>query len=174
MIPPPFPRTYHFLVLGQDEVVVTEGHAENNRRHAFEAVDPLLPLRPLATNIKHPGEAEEPSQKLWRPPCPATTPFRGDGGASTDCHTSRVQGRTRTRLPPARRPLRALLFPAEGSLRPEFFSLERFQQEDLELHRYPAESPGHAWFVLSPIASATSHLLDWPPSSYSQSALPVN
>lgn len=58
-IPPPFSskssRTYHFLVLSQDEVVVTEGHAENNRRHAFKTVDPLLPLRPLAANIKHPG-----------------------------------------------------------------------------------------------------------------------
>ena len=43
----------HLLVLGQDEVVAGEGHAEDDRGHALEAVDPLLPLRTLAADVKH-------------------------------------------------------------------------------------------------------------------------
>ena len=36
----------HLLVLGQDEVVSGQRDAEDDRRHAFEAVDPLLALGP--------------------------------------------------------------------------------------------------------------------------------
>ena len=46
----------HLLVLGQDEVVAGEGHAEDDGRHALEAVDPLLPLGPLAAHVKHPSQ----------------------------------------------------------------------------------------------------------------------
>ena len=44
----------HLLVLRQDEIVAGEGHAEDDGRHALEAVDPLLALRSLPTHVKHP------------------------------------------------------------------------------------------------------------------------
>lgn len=56
LLPPPFcyratqpgvsnsSMTYHFFVLGQDKVIITEGHTENNCCHTFKAMDPLLPL----------------------------------------------------------------------------------------------------------------------------------
>ena len=34
----------HFLVLGQDQVVPGQRHAEDDGRHSFETVNPLLPL----------------------------------------------------------------------------------------------------------------------------------
>ena len=52
-------RPVHLLVFGQDEVVAGEGHAEDDGGDALEAVDPLLPLGPLASHIEHPGQIEE-------------------------------------------------------------------------------------------------------------------
>ena len=43
----------HLLVLGEHEVVAAERHAEDDGRHALEAVDPLLPLRPLTADVEH-------------------------------------------------------------------------------------------------------------------------
>ena len=43
----------HLLVLGEHEVVAAERHAEDDGRHALEAVDPLLPLGPLASDVEH-------------------------------------------------------------------------------------------------------------------------
>ena len=54
----------HLLVLGQDEVVAGEGHAEDDRGHALEAVDPLLPLRTLAADVKHSAQRERKKMQL--------------------------------------------------------------------------------------------------------------
>jgi len=43
----------HLLVLGEHEVEPAERHAEDDGRHALEAVDPLLPLRPLTADVEH-------------------------------------------------------------------------------------------------------------------------
>jgi hypothetical protein len=46
----------HLLVLCQDQVIAGESHAEDDGGDALEAVDPLLPLRPLAAHVKHPAQ----------------------------------------------------------------------------------------------------------------------
>lgn len=48
---------YRGLVLMQHLVVSTECHTENDGCYILKTVDPLLPLRPLTSNIKQP-EAE--------------------------------------------------------------------------------------------------------------------
>ena len=45
----------------QDLVIATESYAEDDGRHVLEAVDPLLPLRPLAAHIKEPEKTEDES-----------------------------------------------------------------------------------------------------------------
>lgn len=47
--------TYHFIVLHEHHVVGTQSSNEDDTGHAFETVDPLLPLRPLAAHVKHPA-----------------------------------------------------------------------------------------------------------------------
>lgn len=42
----------HLLVLGQDKIIARHGDHEDDGRHALEAVDPLFPLRSLATDVK--------------------------------------------------------------------------------------------------------------------------
>jgi len=138
--------TYHFLVLGQDKVVIAEGHTENNCCHAFKAVDPLLPLRPLATNIKHPGRGRRTISAATEISLPGHRIPPQDGGDSArDFQTSRVQGKPRTR------PNISKADSSEPSLPPgsahwisKFFSLEQFQQEELDVTQKPADSPGHA------------------------------
>eukprot|EP01137_Pigoraptor_chileana_P032336 Opistho-2@21551 len=44
------------LIFGKHLVVSAQRGAENNRRHILKAVNPLLALRPLATDIEHPEE----------------------------------------------------------------------------------------------------------------------
>ena len=48
--------SYRGLVLVEDLVVLGHGDAEDDGRHVLEAVDPLLPLRPLPSHVKQPGE----------------------------------------------------------------------------------------------------------------------
>ena len=48
--------SYRGLVLVEDLVVLGHGDAEDDGRHVLEAVDPLLPLRPLTPHVKQPGE----------------------------------------------------------------------------------------------------------------------
>lgn len=36
--------TYHLLVLSQNQVIVTEGHTEDDCCHSFKTVNPLLSL----------------------------------------------------------------------------------------------------------------------------------
>lgn len=48
-------RTYHFVVFHQHHVVGAQSSDEDDAGHAFETVDPLLPLRPLAAHVKHPA-----------------------------------------------------------------------------------------------------------------------
>ena len=55
------PRTgdfvpYHLLILGQHQVISAQCDAENNGCDSFETVDPLLPLRALASHIEHSAE----------------------------------------------------------------------------------------------------------------------
>lgn len=45
--------TCHLFVFGQNQVVVAQRHTEDDGGHAFEAVDPFLPLGPLSSHIKH-------------------------------------------------------------------------------------------------------------------------
>lgn len=47
--------TYHFIVLHEHHVVGAQSSNEDDTGHAFETVDPLLPLRPLAAHVKHPA-----------------------------------------------------------------------------------------------------------------------
>ena len=44
------------LVLVQHLVVLAHRHAEDDRRHVLEAVDPLLTLRPLSSHVEEPGK----------------------------------------------------------------------------------------------------------------------
>ncbi len=44
---------HHFLIFSQDEVIVTERHAEDDGGHSLKTVDPFLPLGSLAAHIKH-------------------------------------------------------------------------------------------------------------------------
>lgn len=46
-------KTYLAALLEQDLVVLAQGHAEDDGRHVFEAVDPLLSFAPLAAHIEH-------------------------------------------------------------------------------------------------------------------------
>lgn len=46
-------QTHHLLILSQDQVISAHGYAEDDGSDSLEAVDPLLPLGPLASNIKH-------------------------------------------------------------------------------------------------------------------------
>ena len=46
-------QTYYCLVLNQHLVVFGKGNQEDDGSDIFEAMDPLFPLRPLATNVKH-------------------------------------------------------------------------------------------------------------------------
>ena len=48
----------HFFVFSENKVVAGEGDAEDDGGDPFEAVDPLLPLRPLAPHVKHPGKKQ--------------------------------------------------------------------------------------------------------------------
>jgi len=48
-----FAQTYRSLVLYQALVIATESNKEHQTLDAFEAMDPFLALRTLATNIKH-------------------------------------------------------------------------------------------------------------------------
>ena len=52
--------SYRGLVLVEDLVVLGHGDAEDDGRHVLEAVDPLLPLRPLTPHVKQPGEQGRP------------------------------------------------------------------------------------------------------------------
>lgn len=47
-------HTVHRLIFEEQLVVLRNGDQEKNRCHVLEAVDPLLTLRTLATNIEHP------------------------------------------------------------------------------------------------------------------------
>jgi len=66
--------SYHFLILGQGEVILAHRHNEDNGSYTLKTVDPLLPLGPLTTNIKHPAEHRNKfidyfmSQKTSNPP----------------------------------------------------------------------------------------------------------
>lgn len=44
----------HRLIFEQHLVVFRDGHQEENGRDVLEAVDPLLPLRSLTTDVEHP------------------------------------------------------------------------------------------------------------------------
>ncbi|MBN3323949.1 RSP14 protein, partial [Atractosteus spatula] len=70
-----FPAAYRLVILVQLEVVAAELHAEDDGCHAFEAVNPLLALRALATHVHHleallhARVAPQPlhdAQQLWR------------------------------------------------------------------------------------------------------------
>lgn len=52
-------HSVHLLVLCQDQVVAGQRDAEDDGRDSFEAMDPLLALRPLAAHIKHSGKKVE-------------------------------------------------------------------------------------------------------------------
>ena len=45
----------HLFIFSEDEVVAREGDTEDDGSDSLKAVDPLLPLRPLAPNVKHPA-----------------------------------------------------------------------------------------------------------------------
>ena len=45
--------TYRVFVLHEALIITTDSHQEEQAVHILEAVDPLLPLGPLTTNIKH-------------------------------------------------------------------------------------------------------------------------
>lgn len=49
-----FLHTVDRLVFKQELVVFGNGDKEENRGHVLEAVNPLLPLRPLTTHVEHP------------------------------------------------------------------------------------------------------------------------
>lgn len=44
---------YHFFVFSQNQVICAESNAKDDGCHSFKAMNPLLSLRPLTTNIKH-------------------------------------------------------------------------------------------------------------------------
>ena len=50
--------SHHLLILSQDQVVGAHGHTEDDGSDTLEAVDPLLPLGPLASHIKHPARRQ--------------------------------------------------------------------------------------------------------------------
>lgn len=43
----------HLFVFCQHEVVGAQSHTKDNRRHPFKAVNPLLALAPLTSDVKH-------------------------------------------------------------------------------------------------------------------------
>lgn len=45
---------YRGLVLVQHLVIPAQRHAEDDGRHVLKTVDPLLPLRPLTSDIEQP------------------------------------------------------------------------------------------------------------------------
>ncbi|RUS87380.1 hypothetical protein EGW08_004834, partial [Elysia chlorotica] len=45
---------YHFLIFCQGQVIFTHSYNKYNGCDALKTMDPFLPLRSLATNIKHP------------------------------------------------------------------------------------------------------------------------
>lgn len=49
-----FLHTVDRFVFEEQLVIFGDGYQEENRRHIFEAVNPLLTLRPLTTDIEHP------------------------------------------------------------------------------------------------------------------------
>lgn len=50
--------TCHFFIFGQNQVIVTQRHTEDDGRHSFKAVNPFLPLRSLSSHIKHSGRGK--------------------------------------------------------------------------------------------------------------------
>lgn len=165
MIPPPFYSamqpgdvnssiTYHFFILSQDKVVIAEGHTENNCCHAFKAVDPLLPLWPLATNIKHPGRGRRTISEAMETSLPSPhTVHRDVGGSAKDFQTSRVYRKTNTQPSISKANSSESFLSQEGAhWILKFFSSEQFQQEELDVTyiaiQKSADSSGHAYFVL--------------------------
>jgi hypothetical protein len=63
--------SYHFIVLHEHHVISTQSSDEDDTGHTFEAMDPLLPLRPLTTHIEHSAERnrdmEPPNPVFWYP-----------------------------------------------------------------------------------------------------------
>lgn len=127
----PPPMLYHFFILGQDKVIIAEGHTEDDRCDAFEAVDPLLPLRPLPTDIKHPAEAQH-RLRGHTELCPDTG---GGGGSWKGLQTSGVQCKPGTQPGSNPEPRRALIV------------FRAISAEQLEVQLSAADSPGHACFV---------------------------
>lgn len=50
--------SYHFVILHQHHVVGAQSSDEDDTGHTFETVDPLLPLGPLSTHVKHSEERD--------------------------------------------------------------------------------------------------------------------
>ena len=57
--------THHLLILSQDQVISAHGHTEDDSRDSLEAVDPLLPLWPLASDVKHPAQRQTSFNMLF-------------------------------------------------------------------------------------------------------------
>ena len=51
------------LVFVEHLVVLGHGHAKDDGRHIFKAMDPLLPLRSLASNIEKPETQKDKKLK---------------------------------------------------------------------------------------------------------------
>ena len=56
-------RTYLVPLLQKHLIILAYGRAENDTRHAFKTMDPLLSLRPLTADVEH-MDPEVPRQNL--------------------------------------------------------------------------------------------------------------